>query len=126
MPQQLVDLKYTKAEMKEETAEYAIPSGKPDPYPWGLCLRLEKSELDKLGLTMLPQVGSEVHFMAVAMVTNVTQSAGMARDEESTVGLQIRMMQVLEIETPDEEKGKPDTPAAEMKEMARKGGTLGY
>ena len=124
MPQQLVDLKYTKAEMKEEKAEMTVGvSGQPDPYPWGLCVR---PELDKLGLRLLPQVGSEVHFMAVAMVTSVTQSASTTRGEESSVALQIRMMQVLEIETPEEEKGEPDTPAAEMKEMARKGGTLGY
>jgi hypothetical protein len=126
MPQALVDLAYTTAELKEEKAEMTVgPGGKPDPYSWGLNLRLEESELDKLGLKLLPQVGSEVHFMAVACVTNVSQSSSVRGDDETSVGLQIRMMQILQVEAPDEEGGEKETPAAEVKEMPRKGGALG-
>lgn len=88
----LVDLKYTKAELKEEKAEYV--SGDQSPYPWGMCISLEKAELDKLGIKELPLVGSEWHFIAVATVTSVNQSASVTQDEETRVGLQITMMQV--------------------------------
>lgn len=114
----LVDLAYTKAEIKEEKAEYT--SGDPSPYPWGLCLRLEKAELDKLGIKELPQVGSEWHFMAVATVTGVNQSASVTQDEETSVALQITMMQVVLSESAQEEKAEgKDTPAKESAEKPR-------
>ena len=124
----LVDLAYTKAEQKEEAAEAKIgPGGERAPYPWGLCISLEKAELDKLGIKTLPQVGGEAHFMAVAKVTSVNQSARAGQDEETRVGLQITMMQVLMIESADEETGETETPAAEAREtkVARKGGVMG-
>jgi hypothetical protein len=45
----LIDLKYTKADKKEEASEMVGPSGQPADYPWGLSLSLESAELDKLG-----------------------------------------------------------------------------
>ena len=61
----LVDMAYTKADKKEEAKEYAVgPGGQIADYPWGLCLSLEKKELDKLGVKQLPQVGGEFHFVA--------------------------------------------------------------
>ncbi len=88
----LVDMAYTKAELKEEQNETRM--GEASPYPWGLCLSLEKSQLDKLGIKDLPGVGDEWHLVAVAKVTSVNQSAREGSDEESRVGLQITMMQV--------------------------------
>ena len=117
----LVDMAYTKAEMKEERTQ----PGEPSPYPWGLCISLEKSQLDKLGIKDMPQVGAEWHFVAVAKVTSVNQSAREGQDEESRVGLQITMMQVTLQESAEEEKGEKETPTSEAKETARKGGVLG-
>jgi hypothetical protein len=58
MADTLVDMAYTKAELKEEKKEMSVGyNGQPSPYPWGLCIRLEANELDKLGITELPQVG---------------------------------------------------------------------
>lgn len=37
-------------------------------YPYGLCISLEKEDMDKLGLSNLPKVGTEVSFMAKAVV----------------------------------------------------------
>lgn len=115
MADTLTDMAYTKAELKEEKKEYI--SGDQAPYPWGLCLSLQKAELDKLGIKDLPQVGSEWHFLAVATVTGVNQSASVTQDEETRVGLQITMMQVLKVESADEEKSEgADTPAKEAGE----------
>lgn len=89
MADKLIDMAYTKAEKKEETRE--IQSGyKAPPYPWGLCIRLEKSELEKLGITKdkLPAVGSSLTFTATADVTGVNLSSQM-QAEEMCVALQI-------------------------------------
>lgn len=95
MAEKLVDMTYTKAELKEERKEMAVGTdGQPNPYPWGLCIRLEKEELSKLGITKLPEIGAEVYFMAVGKVTSVSQSASETRDEETCVGLQITGMKV--------------------------------
>jgi hypothetical protein len=110
----LVDMKYTKAEAKamaKEMAGYSTPA-----YPWGLCIRLEKEDLDKLGITQLPQVGSEMHFGAVAEVTGVNQSARQGQDEETCVALQITMMTIVKLESAAEEKGEKESPASEAKE----------
>ena len=111
----LVDLKYSKAELKEEAQEAKIGYSQ-QPYPYGLCIRLESDELEKLGITEMPQVGGEIHFMAIAKVTGVNQSAYEGQDGESCVSLQITMMQVLMTESADEEKGEKETPDSEAKE----------
>lgn len=115
MADTLVDLSYSKAELKEEKAEYA--SGDPSPYPWGLCIRLEDAELKKLGIKDLPQVGGEVHFTAVATVTGVNQSARAGQADERSVALQITMLQVTAIEDAAEEQAEgKQTPAKEAAE----------
>ena len=122
MASPLVDMKYTKAEQKEEKREIAAPS--PQEYPWGLAIRLEDEELTKLGVKTMPGVGDEIHLMAIAKVTGVNQSAT-AKDSDCCVSLQITMLQVLMHETAAEEKGEKETPAAEAKETPRKYGVLG-
>lgn len=112
----LIDLAYTKAEAKEEARE--MVSGEPDAYPWGLCLTLEKRELDKLGIKELPQVGSEFHMLVIAKVTSVNQSARM-QEEETRVGLQITMAQVLMVESAQEEAKEKETPAYESAETGK-------
>lgn len=117
---QLVDLKYTKAEIKDEKKEYAA-GGDVSPYPWGLAIRLESEELAKLGVTELPAVGDEFHFMAVANVTGVNQSARVGQDDEKCVALQITQLAVMAHESAAEEQAEgAQTPAKEMAE----GGTL--
>jgi hypothetical protein len=109
---------YSKAEMKEEAKEYAT-SGKPSPYPWGLCIRLESEELEKLGITDLPGVGDEFHILAVAKVTGCNQSAREGQDEETSVALQITMMQVLLRESAAMEKGEKESPKSEARETKK-------
>lgn len=111
----LVDMKLTPKEVKEEKAEY---SGSPQvpPYPWGLCLRLEKEELDKLKLPSLPQVGEEFHISAVGIVTSVSSALRDQKDEEKTVSIQITMLDMSD-EGPDD----GDSVASENKENAKRG-----
>jgi hypothetical protein len=93
----MVDMAMTKSEMKEHEKGMCCPvgsDGKPNPYPWGLAIRLESKELAKLGITDLPKVGAEFHFAAMAKVTSVNQSASEGRDEETSVGLQITSMTI--------------------------------
>ena len=118
----LTDLRYTAAEAKEEAAETTTEGQDSEgSCPWGLCIRLEKRELDKLGITELPQVGGEVHFTAVAYVTQVSQQSGVDQDDSQCVALEIAMMQVDSIESAAEEDAEKragkDTPAAEAAEM---------
>jgi hypothetical protein len=110
----LVDMQYTKAEMKAEAKEMCM--GEPSAYPWGLCLHLEKEELDKLGIKALPQIGSEIHFGAIAKVTSVNQSAREGQDENTSVALQITMLAIVKIESAAEEKGERESPKSEAKE----------
>lgn len=118
---QFIDLTYTKAEKKEEAKEYASPGPAMD-YPWGLCLHLEKRELDKLGITELPGVGDEFHIAVIAKVTQVAQQSGADRDDSKSVALQITMAQILDHESAKEEaaeykKAGPETPAKEGAEQ---------
>lgn len=114
----LVDMAYTKAELKAQKREMAVgPNGQDNPYPWGLCLHLDQDALDKLGIKGLPEVGSEFHFVAVAKVTSANQSAGEGRDPTRSIGLQITMMQVALQESAAEEKAEgKETPAKEARE----------
>lgn len=121
MADQLVDLKYTKADQKEEQAEMKMP---PTPeYAWGLQIRLEREELDKLGVKKLPSVGDEWHFNAVAEITGVSESHMASGKDECCVTLQIKMMGLDLEESADEEAGEKETPASEAAE-ARGGRSL--
>ncbi len=60
-------------------------------YPWGLCIHLDKDELEKAGIKELPDVGSTVMIQVQAKVTQVRQSASdrPGSEEESSVDFQI-------------------------------------
>jgi hypothetical protein len=123
----MIDLAYTKAELAEEKKEMAAgPSGEADPYPWGMCIRMESETLAKLGLDdPLPHVGGEVHMLVIAKVTSVNMSARATQKDETCVGFQITMAQVLKVEGPEEEAKEVETPKAEARETPVNGGMLG-
>ena len=96
MPDALVDMSYTKAELKDQKKDMAVGcNGQPNPYPWGLSLHLETEALEKLGVKDLPKVGIKIQFVAVAEITNVAQSASREQDDRRSVGLQITKMQLV-------------------------------
>jgi hypothetical protein len=100
MATDLTPMAYTAAELKEEKKEMAIGcNGQPNPYPWGLCLHLEDSALQKLSIKELPRVGTTMRIVAECEVTNVAQSSGRNMDDRRTVGLQITAMQISQEST---------------------------
>lgn len=62
-------------------------------YPYGLCISLEKEDMDKLGLSNLPKVGTEVSFIAKAVVkgTSAYETQG---GSDMRVELQITDMEM--------------------------------
>jgi len=72
----------------DSMAGASIEATAPD-YPYGLCIHLDKEELDKLGITELPKIGIEMMLEVKAKVTRVSQSAAEGADEQHNVELQI-------------------------------------
>lgn len=107
----LVDMARTDADKKaaQKRMEAMMESDGPD-YPYGLSLCLGKDELEKLGITDLPDVGDEMHIYAVAKVTNVHQSASESGDDSRGITLQICQMGTMEADDADED----DSPAGKL------------
>lgn len=111
----LINLKYTKAEAKAEVEGY-----KDGPeYPWGLQIRLEDDELNKLGIKTMPEVGGEFHLQVVAKITGVNESTMADGKYERCVNLQITMMGIDLQESAAAEKGEKETPKSEAKETKK-------
>ena len=87
----LVDLRLTKKERQEEVAEVMSPADMEPEYPYGLCLRLDTDELDKLGVTTLPDAGTEIHIVAIGKVVRVSESAS---EDNRECGLEIQITQM--------------------------------
>jgi hypothetical protein len=64
-------------------------------YPYGLCITLDKEQLDKLGITALPKVGSTmmVHAMAYVKSTSAYETQG---GKDMSIQLQITDMKIDE------------------------------
>lgn len=86
----MVDMKRPKRKMGTEMAMPMMDS----PYPYGLQIRLENDELDKLKFK-LPRVGEEFCLEAMVRVTNVSESQSAGNKGDRAVSLQITKM-VLE------------------------------
>lgn len=90
----LVSMRRSRSE-REDGLETGQPAVMDDPFPWGLQLRLEREELDKLGLDRLPATGTELKLHARATVTSVEE-----REDEGgpsrSVGLQIEALAIAE------------------------------
>lgn len=78
----LVDMK-SKPEVEEAAGQV---EGDEPRYPYGLCLHLGNDEIEKLKLTQVPDVGTEVMITAKAFVKSTsayeTQTDGMSRSAE--------------------------------------------
>lgn len=123
MADQMVDMAYSKAETKEMKGEAVCsPGGDAAKFPWGLCIRLEQAELDKLGMRQLPGVDQEVHIVAVGVVTGVNSNQRTGDKPQTSVAIQITGLQVVvEMAQPGEAK---ETMADENKESAQRGGNV--
>lgn len=104
----MVDMAMSKEE-KEASLPTAVAERVKDDkpvYPWGLCLRLGKDELEKLKLSA--QVGDTIHVFALAKVTSASASASDEGGESRSLELQITQMSAenedAENETADQEE----------------------
>lgn len=61
-------------------------------YPYGLCIRLGKEELEKLGITALPAVGSEMMVNAKAFVKSTSAYETQGEGTDMSIELQITDM----------------------------------
>lgn len=79
-----------KAEREEMPGEVEMDEPK---YPYGLCINLDKEQLDKLGITALPQLGAQMTIMAKAYVksTSAYETQG---GKDMSIGLQITDMEI--------------------------------
>jgi hypothetical protein len=78
----MVDLERTKKEMKA-AAPPAI-SYEDERYPYGTCLRFEKSEMDKLGLDASKlAVGQKMEIRAIGEVTNISSHESTTGEDQS-------------------------------------------
>lgn len=83
----MVSMKMSASERKEYSTE-AIASDAPS-YPYGLCLHLDDDALQKLGLTEMPAVGTELMVMAKAIVKGTSAHAYEGEQAHRSVDVQI-------------------------------------
>lgn len=82
----------------EESKEYSGMEMESPEYPYGLTIDLDDDSLQKLGITSLPKVGSEMMITAKCVVKGVSSNQYQGSDEESRVCLQITDMDVGQTE----------------------------
>ena len=65
-------------------------------YPWGLEIRLESDELEKLGLSpdTLPKIGQMIPLAAIARVTAIRLERMQGEDSEACLTLQIEQLEL--------------------------------
>jgi hypothetical protein len=88
----MVNMKRAESERKDY-AEVGMDSDGPD-YPYGLCISLGKEELDKLGITSLPEVGTEMMVMAKGFVKSVSSHEYKGEGKHMSVEVQLTDVEV--------------------------------
>ncbi len=89
-----VDMKMSAAE-RNGAAPRTIAGGTPEQqYPWGLQIRLEKAQLEKLGIKRLPAAGDEMEIEACCVVARVYEAEGMGEEPDRAITLQITKMSI--------------------------------
>lgn len=79
----------SEGESSKELAEYEEPE-----YPYGLCLHLGMDELEKLGITQLPEVGAQMMISAKAFVKSTSAYETQGDGKTMSVDLQITDMEL--------------------------------
>jgi hypothetical protein len=80
---------------KEESREYSQPVEMDEPeYPYGLCIHLHDDSLEKLGITSLPKVGSEMTITAKVFVKSTSAYNTQKGESEMSMDLQITDMEI--------------------------------
>lgn len=90
----LVSLKRTAADKEEEMKEVSMMEQ--EDYSYGLCLHLDSEELEKLGITNMPKVGSSVMIKAKCLVKSTKQESENGEAMENSMRLQVTDMEIGE------------------------------
>lgn len=85
----LADMKLPKKTEKELKAESLPVLDNQDRYPWGLQLRFEKDQIEKLPTLPSYKVGDRVMIQAEATITGVRMSERQNGKEDHSVEMQI-------------------------------------
>lgn len=102
MAQSLTSMKRPKAGAAgSDRGMPAASSPKPPEYGWGLVLRLENFELDKLKMRKLPAVGQKYRIEADGYIDTVHESQSIANKGDRTVSIQITDLALTEGEMKD-------------------------
>ena len=88
----LVNMKMSQEERGEYTGQ-AIEVKEPA-YPYGLSIDLDDGSMEKLGITALPKVGTEMMITAKVVVKSVSSNQYEGSDAESRMCLQITDMEI--------------------------------
>lgn len=88
----LVNMKMSSEERGEYTGQ-AIEVKEPT-YPYGLSIDLDDGSMEKLGITALPKVGTEMMITAKVVVKSVSSNQYEGSDAESRMCLQITDMEI--------------------------------
>ena len=97
----LVSMKATAEETREMSG--AEISDAPQ-YPYGLTIDLDDGSLEKLGITALPKVGTEMMVTARCVVKSISSYDTQGGEAESRVCLQITDMEIGQTENNNNDK----------------------
>ena len=86
------DMALTPAEVQEKKEEYSTDP-EIEKYPWGLEIRLGNEELEKLGISNLPAVGTKMSMSAVVRVDSA-RSEQTDKELRRNIELQITHMEL--------------------------------
>jgi hypothetical protein len=102
MPE-LIDMKLPKKTTKELKSECApMRAGEQDRWPYGLQLRFEKEQVEKIQSLKGLVVGQKVNVAAIGCVTSVRQSERQGGGKDHSIEIQIEQANVVGIKKPKE------------------------
>lgn len=89
----LVNMKMSSDEAKEYNTVDGGMTDAPE-YPYGLCIRLDDDALEKLGMTALPAIGTEMMVMAKVIVKSTSAYSRQGGEDHKDVELQITDLEI--------------------------------
>ena len=89
----MVSMKRTAADKKKDAGEAAPMTSIAPDYPYGLCIHLDKDEMDKLKMKM-PKPGDTMMLECQVKITACRTSAVEGADEENSCDMQITDMAI--------------------------------
>jgi hypothetical protein len=98
-------------EVKDESQDTILSDAKMPEYPYGLRINIDADEMEKLGLTELPEIGKKFMVHAMADVVSISQSDSAEGEPEKNFSLQITDMA---LEKSNEEQKNKDSQGKEF------------